>query len=140
MKNLRFIAALFLAFLPALLIGCGGGSGGGGTPSATATPTAAPTATLGPRALTVQLRDNAGRRVEGIVTVGNAVVSTNNGDATFNRDIAAGTATVSAEVDGSVTTGQVTVQNTGTTTFVLRVSPRVTPVPGGTIPPSPFPT
>lgn len=138
MKKLRILAALLL-LVPtlALFTGCGGGGGGSST-SPTATPTAAPTATVGARVLVVQLRDSSGGRVDGIVTVGTAIVPTVSGDATFNRNVASGAVTVSAEVDGDTTSGTATVKNGGTTTFLLTIAPRVSPAPSATIPPPPF--
>lgn len=142
MKKSRFLSvSLLLAPALALLNGCGGGggsSGGGGGSTPTATPTVSPTATLGARVLVVQLRDAKGGRVDGIVTVGTAIVATVNGDATFNRNLAAGAVSVSAEVDGDTTTGTATVKSGGTTAFTLTIAPRVTPAPTAPLPPPPF--
>ena len=87
----------------------------------------------------VQLRDSAGRIVDGIVTVGGVVLATRDGDATFNRNLTAGAAVVSAEVDGDVSTATATVKTAGTTVFTLLIAPRITPAPTATLPAPPFP-
>ena len=148
MKNFRFWAALLLFAAPvALLHGCGGGgSGGGGSaPSPTASPTFAPTPTVGARVLVVQLRDRGGNPVDGIVSIGTAPVAgtsiqaTSGGAATFNRNVAAGTTPVSAEVDGETTRGSIVVKVSGTIIYTLTVAPQVSPAPTTTVPPPPFP-
>ncbi len=139
MKLFRFWTALLLfAPLLAIFAGCGGGGGSNSSVSPTATPKPAPTATLGARVLVVQLRDRAGQPVDGIVTVGATVLATGDGNATFNRNVAAGRTTVSAEVDGDVTTATVDVKTAGTTITTLTITPRVTPAPTATLPPPPF--
>ncbi len=143
MKKFKFLAAVALWSFPVALIGCGGGSGGGGTtpPTPTATPVSTPRATstpvAGARILVIQLRDAAGNPVDGIVTVGAANQATSGGNATF-RGVAAGSVTVSVEVDGNVTTRQVAVQPAQTTISTITLSPAVTPAPTATLPPPPF--
>lgn len=145
MKNFRLAVALLLLALPiALLEGCGGGGGGGGG-TATPTPTVAPTPTAGARVLVVQLRDPSGQAVDGIVSIGEApvagvsVAATVGGQVSFNRNIAVGATKVSADVDGDVTSGTATIKASDTTvTYVLRITPRVTPVPATAMPTPPF--
>lgn len=143
MKKLQFLVAALLLAFPAILIGCGGGgssspSGGGSSGgSATTTPRPMATTVAGGRALVVQLRDSAGRPVDGIVTLGTLSLPTTGGNVTFSG-VAAGSVTVSAEVDGVVNTRSATIQGSGTTTFAFVVIPSVTPAPTATIPPPPF--
>ncbi|HEX9997105.1 MAG TPA: hypothetical protein VGB45_08180 [Abditibacterium sp.] len=126
--------------LPLFFLGGCGGGGGGSSPSPTGTPrpaTPRPTATPRPDAvsLVVQLRDPQGAAVDGIVTVGSVRLATNGGQAIF-RGIAAGTARVSAEVNGFTTSGTTSVASSGSTTFVLRIASNITPGPTSS-PPDP---
>lgn len=137
MKNFRFWTALLLLAPPlGLLNGCGGG--GGSSPSPTATATPVPTSTVGGRVLVVRVRDRAGNAVEGIVTLGTSVMATENGSATFNRDVPSGLATLKVEVDGDTTSASAMVKSSGTTFIAVTITPRVTPAPTATLPPPPF--
>ncbi len=144
MKKLQFLGAALSLALPIILIGCGGGGSSGGPspnptsgPRATATPRSTPPPPSGSRVLVVQLRDSAGRVVDGIVTVGTLSLPTSGGNVSFSG-LGAGGVNVSAEVDGVITTKPVTVQNTGTTTVAFVVAPAVTPAPPAPLPPPPF--
>lgn len=133
---------LLLAPPVALLNGCGGGGGGGSTGSPTPI---APTPTVGPRVLVVQLRDSAGNAVDGVVSIGanpvagTSILATSGGSVTFNRNVAAGTTPVKAEVEGNGTNGSILVKTAGTTIYTLLVTAQITPAPSATLPPPPFP-
>ncbi|PQV65326.1 hypothetical protein B1R32_10165 [Abditibacterium utsteinense] len=138
MRKLHFFCAAFALALPVALLGCGGGGSGPSVdPTATPRPTTTATPAAGSRVLVVQLRDAAQRSVDGIVSVGTATQATSAGSATFGG-VTEGTAKVSAEVDGEVTTGSALVKSAGTTIFTLTIAPHVTPAPSATLPPPPF--
>lgn len=128
----KFLLAALVALAPVLfLAGCGGGGGGGSTPRPTPTPISA-------NIVVIQLRDNLGNPVEGIITVGAQRLGTFGGEAIFSG-LPTGAATASIEVNGRTTTENFTVLLGNTQiSFVVEASVSPTPTATGTVPPPPF--
>ena len=131
--------ALFGALaVPFLLlgIGCGGGGGNGG-PSPTARPHRTPTATpVGLNRLTIRLTDDAGRPVDGVVTIGTFVRATIGGDAIFTGFVP-GTYTASIAVNGRTATKRFAAAP-GTTLVSVLISANFGSNPTATPPARPF--
>jgi len=132
----KFLLSMFLCCVPiAVIAGCGGGGGGGnGGPSV---PTATPTP-INQNILIIQLRDDQGGIVDGIVTFpGKTPQATVSGETSFTG-VATGSRSVTAEVNGIETSKSFTVNN-GTTTVVVVISAAVTPTVTS-LPPTPTAT
>lgn len=128
-----FASALWLA-------GCGGGSSG---PTIGATPTPVASGTpIANNLIVVRLSDSSGLPAEGVVSLTIGIRSyrmgTTGGQAPF-VGFAAGTYSLSAQVNGQTQTRSVIVAN-GTTTVAFVFGTGVTPAPTATIPPAPFGT
>ncbi len=115
--------------------GCGGGGSGGGSSSGPVTPPTNPTTNV---TVTVQLSDNRGAPVEGLVTLNTQPNAqrraTRGGIATF-ANVPRGALTASAEVNG-VVKNQNFVATSGANPVQISIDPN-TPTPGGTTPPAP---
>jgi len=90
--------------------------------------------------LTARLSDASGLSADGVVSLSSGIntyrLGTTGGQATF-VGFAAGTYSVSAQVNGQTQTRSVTVGN-GATTVDFSFASGVTPTATGTIPPPPF--
>ena len=112
------------------------GCGGGGSSSGPSNPTPRPTATPVPTGVmvTVQLRDDAGTPVDGIVTLGTQRRATTGGSVTFSG-VTPGAQTASAEVNGLVYNQNFTA-TLGANTVPIAINSSVSATPG-TNPPAP---
>lgn len=117
--------------------GCGGGGSGVAKPTPTAKPTGTP---VNGNTLTVRLSDASGLSADGVVSLSLGIntyrLGTTGGQATF-VGFAAGTYSLSAQVNGQTQTRSVAVGQ-GATTVDFSFASGVSPTATGTIPPPPF--
>lgn len=136
----RFSLALGLLASALGVAGCGGGGGG---PTVHATPTPAATGTpVANNLILVRLSDSSGLAADGVVSLSIGIntyrMGTTRGQASF-VGFAAGTYSLSAQVNGQTQTRSVAV-GSGTTTVDFSFGTGVTPAPTATIPAPPFGT
>jgi len=132
---------LALALLGGALAFAGCGGGGGGTSMPSPTPTATPRGTpINGNTILVRLFDSSGLSADGVVSLAVGIntyrLGTTGGQATF-VGFAAGTYSLSAQVNGQTQTRPVAVGN-GATTVDFSFAAGVTPTATGTIPSPPF--